>query len=54
MMPQRTKKKINVWRKNPEAVGHPPISATVNNQPRTFSVILKVSGLAMRKKISVE
>lgn len=53
-MPQRMKKKMAVWRKKPVAVGHPPMSAIVNNQPKTLSVILKVSGLATRKKTRVE
>ena len=49
----RTKKNRAVWKKNPGAVGQPP-SAIVNNHPNTFCVILKVSGLAIRKKMSVE
>jgi hypothetical protein len=54
MTPHRTKKKTVVWKKNPRGVGAPLFSQTVKSQPSEFCVILYVSGLATRKKMSVE
>jgi hypothetical protein len=47
-------KKKAVWRKKPLAVGAPVRSAIVNPHPKRLCDILYVSGLAMRKKMSVE
>ena len=43
-----------VWRKNPRGEGAPLLSEMNNRRPKTFCVILYVSGLATRKNTSVE
>ena len=50
MTPHRTKKNRAVWKKNPGAVGEPPLSAIGNIHPNTFCVILKVSGIGDQKE----
>jgi len=47
-------KKSAEWRKKPIDVGQPPASATIKIHPKTFCVIRKVSGFAIRKNMSVE
>ena len=54
MAPHSTKKNRAVCRKKPIEVGQPPLSDTMNIHPKTFCDILNVSGLAIKKKISVE
>jgi hypothetical protein len=43
-----------VWKKNPRVEGQPPSEATVKSLPKIRCVSLKVSGFAIKKKISVE
>jgi hypothetical protein len=52
-MPQRIKKNKIVCKKNPAGVGQ-PLLATVKNLPIKVSVILYVSGLAIKKNINIE
>jgi len=54
MAAQITKKNTTVCKKNPIAVGQPPLSAIRTINPNTFCVILNVSGFATKKNISVE
>jgi hypothetical protein len=53
MRPSRTRKKMTVWKKRPAGVGQPPF-ARVKNEPKSICVILKVSGLAIKKKTRAE
>ena len=53
MMPKSTKKKIAVCKKNPNGLGHPFVD-TRKKRPKNCSVSLYVSGLAIKKNISVE
>jgi len=53
-MPHKTRKKTAVWKKNPRDVGQPPESAIVKSAPKTRWVRRKVSGFAIKKKISAE
>ena len=53
MIPHNTKKKSNVWKKNPNGVGQLP-TATWKKCPKNCCVNLYVSGLAIKKNISVE
>jgi len=48
MRPNKTKKKITVWKKKPIGVGHPPF-AIVKNEPKSDWVNLNVSGHAIKK-----
>ena len=52
-MPQRIKKNIMVCKKNPADVGQ-PLVATLKNLPKKDSVILYVSGFAIKKNINIE
>ena len=54
MAPHSTRKKKAVCAKKPVAVGVPLRSEIVTSQPRILCDILYVSGLAIKKKMSVE
>jgi hypothetical protein len=53
MRPNRTPKKIAVWKNNPAGVGHPPF-AKVIIEPKSICVTLKVSGFAIKKNTKAE
>jgi hypothetical protein len=53
MRPNKTKKKITVWKKRPAGVGQPPLARVIKG-PKSIWVILKVSGFAIKKNTRAE